>query len=155
MGTTRIEKYAFTLLMCFFMVLGMTAYNIALADGLSLRIFSSLAVDLWLGFFVALALDVLLVGRIAKPLAFGILKGRAAPGKPLTIVTVTLCMVTGMVLCMSVFGAVVEKGFTAAAFRRYPTIAMRNFIMALPLNLIIVGPLSRFLFIRLFPETTR
>ena len=60
-------------------------------------------------------------------------------------------MVVGMVLFMSMFGAIVSSGFTIAALKLYPLCILRNFIMALPLNLLIVSPIVRFLFNKIFP----
>ena len=58
-------------------------------------------------------------------------------------------MVIGMVLCMSMYGAIVAVGFNTMALKLYPLCIIRNFVMALPLNLLVVSPLVRFLFIKI------
>ena len=59
-------------------------------------------------------------------------------------------MVVGMVLLMSMYGAIVAVGFNSTALKIYPLCIARNFIVALPLNLLIVSPLVRMSFNRLF-----
>ena len=61
-------------------------------------------------------------------------------------------MVVGMVLCMSVYGSIVAVGFTSTALKIYPMVVLRNFVMALPLNLLVVSPTVRFLFGKIFKE---
>lgn len=58
-------------------------------------------------------------------------------------------MVIGMVLFMSMYGAIVAVGFNSTTLKIYPLCVARNFIMALPLNLLIVSPLVRFLFTKI------
>ena len=80
--TNKKEGIIFTTLMCFLMVLGMSAYNLCL-------------------------------------------------------------MVLGMVTCMSLFGVIMEQGIPDQLFSAYMNAWKMNVIAALPLQLIIVGPLSR------------
>ena len=151
MGQTKFQKMTFTLLMCFFMVLGMTIYNMILNEGLSDHFLIHLLKDFWLGFAVALLLDVFVVGRLAKPIAFKIVKPTKETKQIKIILAISSCMVIGMVLCMSMYGAIIAKGFTVAALKLYPLCIIRNFVMALPLNMFVVSPLVRLSFGRLFP----
>ena len=151
MGQTKSQKFIFTLMMCFGMVLGMTVYNMLLNEGFSDQSFNHLLKDFWLGFIVALILDVFVVGKLAKPIAFKIVKPNKDTKPIKVILTISSCMVVGMVLCMSMYGAIIAKGFTIEALKLYPICIGLNFIVALPLNLLIVSPLVRFLFGRLFP----
>lgn len=152
MGQTKFQKSMFTLMMCFGMVLGMTIYNMLLNEGYSDQFFMNLLKDFWLGFFVALMLDIFVVGKLAKPLALSIVKPDENTKKIKIILAISSCMVVGMVLFMSVFGAVVSMGFTMDAIKIYPLCVARNFIMALPLNLLVVSPLVRLIFTKVFPE---
>ena len=150
MGQTKSQKFIFTLMMCFGMVLGMTIYNMLLNEGFHSEFFNHLLKDFWLGFIVALIIDVFIVGKIAKPVAFKIVKPNKDT-KPIKIIlTISSCMVVGMVLFMSMYGAITAAGFTSTAFKIYPLCVGRNFIMALPLNLLIVSPLVRFSFGKMF-----
>lgn len=150
MGETKFQKIIFTLMMCFSMVLGMTIYNMILNEGFNAQLFNNLLKDFWLGFFVALLLDVFVVGKIAKPIAFRIVKPTKTT-KPIKIIlAISICMVVGMVLFMSMYGAIVAVGFNSTALKIYPLCIARNFIMALPLNLLIVSPLVRLSFNKMF-----
>lgn len=151
MGQTKFQKFIFTLMMCFCMVLGMTIYNMILNDGFSSDFFNNLLNDFWLGFFVALILDIFIVGKIAKPIALKIVKPNENT-KPIKIIlAISCCMVVGMVLFMSMYGAIIAVGFNSTALKIYPLCIARNFIMALPLNLLIVSPLVRVFFNKIFP----
>ena len=151
MGQTKFQKFIFTLMMCFFMVLGMTTYNIILNEGFHSNLLNNLLKDFWLGFIVALLLDVFIVGKLAKPLAFKIVKPNKETKQIKIIIAISSCMVVGIVLFMSIFGAIVSSGFTIDALKLYPLCVLRNFIMALPLNLLIVSPIVRFIFNKMFP----
>lgn len=149
MGQTKFQKMTFTLLMCFFMVLGMTIYNMILNEGLSNHFLIHLLKDFWLGFIVALIIDVFIVGKLAKPIALKLVKPTPET-KPIKIIlAISSCMVVGMVLFMSMYGAIVAVGFNSTTLKIYPLCVARNFIMALPLNLLIVSPLVRFLFTKI------
>ena len=151
MGQTKFQKFIFTLMMCFFMVLGMTTYNIILNEGFHSNLLNNLLKDFWLGFIVALLLDIFIVEKLAKPLAFKIVKPTKETKQIKIILAISSCMVVGMVLFMSIFGAIVSSGFTIDALKLYPLCVLRNFIMALPLNLLIVSPIVRFSFNKIFP----
>ncbi len=151
MGQTKFQKFIFTLMMCFFMVLGMTTYNIILNEGFHSNLLNNLLKDFWLGFIVALLLDIFIVGKLAKPLAFKIVKPTKETKQIKIILAISSCMVVGIVLFMSIFGAIVSSGFTIDALKLYPLCVLRNFIMALPLNLLIVSPIVRFIFNKMFP----
>ena len=151
MGQTKLQKFIFTLMMCFFMVLGMTTYNIILNEGFHSNLLNNLLKDFWLGFIVALLLDIFIVGKLAKPLAFKIVKPTKETKQIKIILAISSCMVVGIVLFMSIFGAIVSSGFTIDALKLYPLCVLRTFIMALPLNLLIVSPIVRFIFNKMFP----
>ena len=151
MGQTKLQKFIFTLMMCFCMVLGMTIYNMILNEGFHSNLFVNLLKEFLLGFAVALLLDILIVGQLAKPLALKIVKPNRETKQIKIIIAISSCMVVGMVLFMSIFGAIVSSGFTIDALKLYPLCVLRNFIMALPLNLLIVSPIVRFIFNKMFP----
>lgn len=150
MGKTKFQKSIFTLMMCFGMVLGMTIYNMFLNEGFHSQFFNHLLKDFLPGFIVALLLDVFIVGKLAKPFALKLVKP-TPDTKPIKIIlTISSCMVVGMVLCMSMYGAILAAGFNSSALKLYPLCVIRNFIMALPLNLLIVSPLVRLSFNKMF-----
>ena len=146
MGQTKFQNFIFNLMMCFGMVLFMSIYNMILNEGFHSNLIINLLKEFWLGFFVALMLDIFVVGKIAKPIAFKIVKPTKYT-KPIKIIlAISCCMVVGMVLCMSVYGSILAVGFNITALKMYPMVVLRNFVMALPLNIVIVSPIVRFLF---------
>ena len=151
MGQTKLQKFIFTLMMCFCMVLGMTIYNMILNEGFHSNLLNNLLKEFWLGFMVALLLDIFIVGKLAKPIAFKIVKPNKETKQIKIIFAISSCMVIGMVLFMSMFGAIIAAGFNIDALKLYPLCIVRNFVVALPLNLLIVSPMVRFSFNKIFP----
>lgn len=151
MGQTKLQKFIFTLMMCFCMVLGMTIYNMILNEGFHSNLLNNLLKEFWLGFIVALLLDIFIVGKLAKPIAFKIVKPNKETKQIKIILAISSCMVIGMVLFMSMFGAIIAAGFNINALKLYPLCIIRNFVVALPLNLLIVSPMVRFSFNKIFP----
>ncbi len=156
MGVTKFQKTVFTTMMCFFMVLGMTVYNMYLArGGWGEDFLLHLLRDFWLGFAIALFLDIVVVGPLAKKLAHRIHGAKEGVPPIIMILTISCSMVLGMVTFMSLFGSVQVAGLNPGSLAFYPKIFLRNLIMALPLNLLIVGNLVRFLFSRIFAIDVR
>lgn len=138
MPTNKKEGMIFTVLMCGLMVLGMSIYNLAIHDALTA---GALLGGFPLGFVVAFILDVFVVGVIAKKIAFSL---PVPKYKPIyMILTISSFMVLGMVSFMSAYGMIMEGQasvlFSTAYFRAWIT----NFVVALPYQLLIVGPFSR------------
>ncbi|EOL42457.1 DUF2798 domain-containing protein [Enterococcus phoeniculicola] len=139
MPKSKKESLLLTSVMCFLMVLGMSTYNLILHDSFS---WTSLVTGLIPGIVVAFILDVFIVGKIAKAIAF---KLPISKEKMIyMILTISTLMVTGMVLCMSLFGILIEGGIQENMGALYIKAVAFNFIVALPLQLLIVGPISRF-----------
>lgn len=138
MPRNKKEGMIFTVLMCGLMVLGMSLYNLAIHDALTA---SALFGGFPLGFIVAFILDVFVVGVVAKKIAFRL---PVPKHKPIyMILTISSLMVLGMVSFMSAYGLIVEGQagtlFSSAYFKAWLT----NFVVALPYQLLIVGPFSR------------
>lgn len=138
MPTNKKEGIIFTTLMCFLMVLGMSTYNLLLHQSFTL---SALLTGLVPGFVVAFILDVFIVGVYAKKLAFKLPIDREKKWQ--TILAISSLMVLGMVTCMSLFGVIMEMGLTDQLVSNYLMAWRMNFIAALPLQLLFVGPFSR------------
>jgi preprotein translocase subunit SecE len=152
MGSNKKETLIFTSLMCLFMVVFMSFYNVILSSGLSDKLLVHVAAGLLPALVVALFCDIVIVSKIAKGLAFKIVK----PSAPMIrkVLTISCFMVCGMVILMSLYGTLAHFGFGNNFFRHYFSTLGLNFICALPLQLLIVGPLTRFLFTRMFPVQT-
>ncbi|MEK3668953.1 MULTISPECIES: DUF2798 domain-containing protein [unclassified Paenibacillus] len=149
MGSNKKEALIFTSLMCFFMVVFMSFYNVIISNGFNNRLFADVAIGLLPALAVALFCDIVVVSKIAKGLAFKIVNPSAPMIKK--VLTISCFMVCGMVILMSLYGTLAHFGFGDNFFRHYFSILGLNFICALPLQLIVVGPLTRFLFTRMFP----
>ena len=104
----------------------------------------------WLGFPIAyifaMCCDWFFVSKIAKGFAF---KYLVKPDSSVLrkVISVSCCMVVPMVIIMSLYGAV-EVSIEMGNFSNIP----KNFVMALPYQLIIAGPVVRFVFRAAFPE---
>ena len=114
----------------------------------------------WLGFPIAyifaMCCDWFFVSKIAKGFAF---KYLVKPDSSVLrkVISVSCCMVVPMVIIMSLYGAVevsVEMGNFSNLLIIWLTNIPKNFVMALPFQLIIAGPLVRKVFRGAFPEGT-
>ncbi|KML32188.1 MULTISPECIES: hypothetical protein [Rossellomorea] len=147
MPSSKKEGLIFGVMMCFGMVIVMSLYN-AVING-TIQDFSMFSVvEIVIGLVIALLLDIAVVGPLARKIAFSLPIDRSK--KINMILAMSTCMVIGMVLFMSVFGlvtAVFAHGLEVEnLFIAYLMIAGKNVIMALPLQLLIMGPLVRGLF---------
>lgn len=155
MPQNKRESLIYTVLMCFVMVLWMSIYNVALQRG---------ALDLetvaagWIGFPFAylfgMCCDWFVASKIAKGVAFRCLV-KPQDGAWKKILCISGGMVVCMVVLMSFYGAC-EMAFHTGAWGQVPVAWLwnipRNFIMALPFQLLVAGPLVRRVFRAAFPE---
>ena len=142
MPQNKRESLIYTFIMCFMMVFWMSIYNVSLhMGGLSME---SIKAG-WLGFPIS---------KIAKGFAF---KYLVKPDSSVLrkVISVSCCMVVPMVIIMSLYGAVevsIEMGNFSNLLMIWLTNIPKNFVMALPYQLIIAGPVVRFVFRAAFPE---
>ena len=163
MPTNKRESLIFTFIMCFCMVLWMSIYNVALQHG---AISGEVVADAWLGFPLAYVFAMCCDWFIASPLAKGFaFKFLVTPGKSsprAMTLAVSTCMVFPMVIIMSLYGSFEGMSKMAGGIlgnlnmlpMMWLTTIPKNFVMALPWNLIVAGPVARFLFRRAFPMGT-
>ncbi|MNO27602.1 hypothetical protein D3C76_174800 [compost metagenome] len=151
MGRNKKEALLFTFIMCALMVLGMSIYNVALMEGWSGTLVKNVVIGYVPAFIVAFILDVFVVGKVAKGIAHKLVKEKDPMIKK--IMFISFFMVTGMVLLMSLYGAILHVGFSSELPMAYLSAIGKNFIVALPLQILFVGPLTRFIFVKLTPAT--
>lgn len=154
MPQNKRESLIYTVMMCCTMVLWMSIYNVTLHMGaLNLETIK----EAWIGFPIAcicaMCLDWFVVSGPAKGFAFRFLvKPQDSVLKK--VICVSCCMVVPMVFFMSLYGAL-EACTHTGNWSLVPIIWLtnipKNFIMALPFQLIIAGPLVRKVFRTLFP----
>ncbi len=131
--------------------MGMTVYNLILNGAISTITIGEALLEFAIGFLIAFLLDLFLVGPTAKKTALKLPFPKSNKGY--TILAISTCMVLGMAMCMSVYGLAIAHltgGYDGGSLMRsYFLTFGKNFIMAYPLQLIVIGPLVRFLFPKL------
>lgn len=157
MPQNKRESLIYTLMMCFVMVFWMSMYNVTLhMGGFNVETVK----EGWLGFPIAyiyaMLFDWFLVSKLAKSFAFRYL---VKPDSSVLrkVIAVSCCMVVPMVIVMSFYGgleACVKTGEWNALPVIWLTNIPKNFIMALPFQLLIAGPFVRKVFRGAFPEGT-
>lgn len=107
-----------------------------------------IALELIIGFIIALLIEICIVGPCAKKIVFALPFDKSKKVK--MIIAMATTMVIGMVFFMSFYGMAMmylHNGLHGDSFVSiYFSVFIKNFIMAYPLQLIIMGPLVRFLF---------
>ncbi len=149
MPRNKRESLIFTLLMCSFMVFFMSIYNLSFDMGLTVDTVKHAWLGFPLAFVVALLLDWFVVAGAAKKLAFWFAGEQRSSLKMILLISTS--MVCAMVVLMSFYGALWKAGFSVDVFHVWLILIPRNFVVALPLQLLIAGPLVRFTFRRTFP----
>lgn len=155
MPQNKREDLIFSVLMVFIMAIWMCTYNIAIVyGGLSLEVLQEAWLAFPLAYLVAFLAEKLIVSKFAEWFAFRFLvKPTSKPWK--ITVAITCCIIVPMVIIMSVFGAIescMATGEWSTIGWQYLIILPRNLAMALPFQLLVAGPLLRFIFRKLFPE---
>ncbi|GAB6457503.1 hypothetical protein bcgnr5390_58160 [Bacillus luti] len=128
----------------------MTLYNVLMNGAGGPIHIKEIVLELLIGFIIALLIETCIVGPCAKKIVFALSFDKSK--KINIIVAMATAMVIGMVFFMSFFGMAMmylHNGLNGDSFISiYFSIFIKNFMMAYPLQLIIMGPLVRFLFTR-------
>ncbi len=136
------------MMMCLGMVIVMTFYNLLLNGAGGPIHIKEIALELIIGFIIALLIEICIVGPCAKKLVFMLPFDKSK--KINIIVAMATAMVIGMVFFMSFYGMAMmylHGGLQGDSFvSMYFSIFIKNFILAYPLQLIIMGPIVRVLF---------
>lgn len=149
MPKTKFQEVIFTIIMVFVMAYVLVVYNIAIeTGGLKYATFRQAILGMWPIYISAFLLEKFIVGRLAKKLAFRIV---TPADKPifiiLTISSFTVCL---MAPIMSMVATIIHNGFVIDIPVLWLTAFVRNFPMALCLQIFFVGPLVRLIFRNLF-----
>lgn len=147
--SNKKEGIIFGLMMCFGMVCVMFFYNMYLNGLLTTLPIYGILSQFALTFVIAFLVESFIVGPIARKAASSLPYDKS---KTLYVILATsTCMVIGMVLCMSVFGLVismVNNGIEGSILANYGRTILKNVIVAYPAQLLVIGPLVRFLFVK-------
>ena len=146
MPKTLFEEVVFGIMMVCFMVYGMVVYNIALATGgIDASAFMEALRELPMMAAIGFIVEFLIMGRIAKKVAFMIVDPKEKP----QLIPVVLSVCTCMVMCptMSLISTLL---FKEPSFGAWAEAWIRNLPMALLYQLLLCGPVVRFLFRKIF-----
>lgn len=142
MPKTKLESVIFTAVTAWLMVYGMTLYNLVLAMGsfTNASFFMALK-EMWLEYIIIALCAYFISSPLAKKLAFRVVR----PGdRPIAIIlSIQVFTVVCQVALASIIGVWHGFGFTSQFVPNYLLTYCRNFIMALPLQLLVAGPLAR------------
>ncbi|MFC4402150.1 DUF2798 domain-containing protein [Gracilibacillus xinjiangensis] len=148
MPTNQKESLIFGFIMCFGMVAVMSAYNLLLIGDLKHLTLQNVLTEVGIGFIIALLLDLHVVGPLAKKITHRLPFDKS--NKLLFVLCMSTSMILGMVFFMSIFGLVMSylgNGLDGQGLLIvYGVIFVKNFILAFPLQLLVMGPIVRFIF---------
>ena len=155
MPQNKRESFIYTVIMCFTMVLWMSIYNVTLHTGtFNAQVIKGAWLGFPIGYVFAACMDWFVVSGLAKGFAFKyLLKPDSSTLRK--VISVSCSMVVPMVIIMSLYGAVeasIRMGDFSNVLFIWLTNIPKNFVMALPFQLIIAGPLVRKVFRTIFPE---
>lgn len=144
--SNKREGIIFGLMMVTGMVLVMSFYNFYMSGTLrTLTVFSAFW-QLALTFIVAYVIESFIVGPIATKIAFSLPYNKSK--RLFVIIALSTCMVIGMVICMSGYGLImmsISGGIDDSIIHHYGKLLAQNFVVAYPLQLLFVGPISRWI----------
>lgn len=148
MPRTKKEQVVFGLMMCFGMVTIMLLFNLYNSGMIGKLSLMEILLQFVICFVVAFAVESILVGPVAKKVAFSLPFDKS--NKLVVVLTLSFFMVVGMVLVMSFYG-VMTSYFTNglgghSILRSYGSAIGHNFLLALPAQLLVVGPIVRAVF---------
>jgi uncharacterized membrane protein len=134
--------------MCFGMVVVMTFYNLFINGLIGEIPFKGILYQVILTFIIAFLIEIFIVGPAAQKIAFSLPYDKSK--KLYVILSMSFFMVIGMVLFMSLYGMLTgylsKRLGEGSLLESYYSIVFRNFILAFPLQLFIMGRLVRYLF---------
>lgn len=149
MPKTRFQTIVFTFITAWMMVYGMTLYNVVLAGNqFSNGTFLTALKGMWVEFVIIFLCAYFVSAHVAKILAFRVVQ----PGdRPIFIIfAIQIFTVVMQVALASILGTIKGYGLTGNFLPNYLMTYCRNFVLALPLQLFLAGPLARCMFRTIF-----
>ncbi|WP_374285831.1 DUF2798 domain-containing protein [Lactococcus sp.] len=149
MPQTKKEAVVFTAITAWIMVYTMTIYNVLLLDNnFTTDVLWHALKEMWVEFIIIFCCAYFLSSKFAKYSAF---KFVTPQSKPIVIIlTIQTFTVIAQVTFASFIGLYHSNGYTSSFIQNYLLTFFHNFIMALPLQLLIAGPITRKLFRLIF-----
>jgi hypothetical protein len=149
MPKTKFQSVIFTAITAWIMVYIMTLYNTVLAmDSFTNATFLIALKGMWIEYVIIFLCAYFLSSHVAKYFAFRVVK----PGdRPIAIIfAIQIFTVVCQVALASIIGLYHGYGFTSQFIPNYLVTYCKNFVMALPVQLFIAGPIARALFRKIF-----
>lgn len=145
MPKTKRQTVFFAAITAWMMVYCMTLYNIVLSSNdFTNRSFWSALSGMWIEYIIILLCAIFIASPLAKKLAFRIVK---PSDRPIAIViSIQVFTVVIQVAVGSLLGVIKMNGLGAQVLPCYLTAYCRNFLLAMPLQLLLVGPIARWIF---------
>ena len=149
MPETRTESIIFTAITAWIMVYIMTLYNTVLATGIFTNMTFLIALKtVWIEYIIIFLCAYFISGHFAKRCAFRIVK---PIDRPIAIIfAIQTFTVVAQVALASIIGVYHGYGFTSQFVPDYIMTYCRNFIIALPVQFFIAGPIARAAFRKIF-----
>lgn len=149
MPKTKFQSVVFTAVTAWIMVYIMTLYNTVLAMGnFTNGTFLIALKGMWMEYIIIFLCAFFISSHVAKYFAFRVIK----PGdRPIAIIfAIQVFTVVSQVALASILGVYHGYGFTNQFIPNYLVTYCKNFIMALPVQLFIAGPIARWIFRSIF-----
>ena len=149
MPKTKVENIVFTAITAWIMVYIMTLYNSVLAMGCFTNASFLIALKgMWIEYIIIFLCAYFISSHIAKYFAFRVVK---QDDRPIFIIfAIQIFTVVSQVALASILGVYHGYGFTNQFIPNYFSTYCKNFIMALPVQLFIAGPVARLIFRKVF-----
>ncbi len=152
MGKNTFENFIFSVMICFLMVLGMTFYHTYLHSAGQVDVLGMLvSIKFLVILLVAFAIDWFLVAPIVKSIVAKLTNESTSFIKK--VIMISGLMVLFMCALMSMIATLVQ-GYQGSLLAAYGKMFVLNIVVALPLQFVVVGPISRAAFFKIFPPTS-
>ena len=151
MPKNKFQDVVFTFLMASVMVYGMVVYNLTLNTGtVTEAVFVSAFRELPVMIPAAFVLEFFIVGKIAKKLAFKVMRPDDRPQFITYAVSICICCI--MCPVMSLIATILFKQAGSEIISVWLQTTFMNFPVAFFWQLCYCGPFVRFLFGKMFPD---
>ena len=151
MPKNKFQDVVFTIIMATIMVYGMVVYNVALnTGGVRGETFLLALHELPIMVPIAFALEFFVVGKIAKILAFTVMRPDDRPQFITYAISICICCI--MCPVMSLIATILFKQAGSEIISVWLQTTFMNFPVAFFWQLCYCGPFIRFLFGKMFPD---
>lgn len=149
MPQTKTQSIIFTAITAWIMVYIMTLYNTVFAmNSFTNMTFLYVLKDMWMEFIIIFLCAFFISSHLAKYLAFKVVK---PTDRPIAIIfSIQVFTVCIQVALASILGVYHGYGFTSNFLPDYLVTYCKNWIMAMPIQLFVAGPLARYIFRTIF-----